>query len=88
MRLGVKGVLEGLIRVLRGSRGGYWLVTKHQDIVHIVKSPALFSVQSGVLLDDPPPGRGSPSGSARSGWIGSARCRSRSSPRGEAAFSI
>lgn len=35
--------------------GGYWLVTRHQDIVQIAKSPTLFSVQSGVLLDDPPP---------------------------------
>jgi cholest-4-en-3-one 26-monooxygenase len=37
------------------SAGGYWLVTRHADIVHIARQPTLFSVERGVLLDDLPP---------------------------------
>ena len=37
------------------STGGHWLLFQQRDIDHVLQSPALFSSNSGPLLDDFPP---------------------------------
>lgn len=40
----------------RPEAGGFWAVTRYHDVVHVLRTPALFSSwRGGVLLDDPPP---------------------------------
>lgn len=36
-------------------KDGFWLVTKHRDIVHIEKNPLLFSSHHGLTLANAPP---------------------------------
>ncbi len=47
---------------------GFWLVTRHKDILHIEKNPALFSSHYGLtLVDAPPAPAGSPWSMVRDG---------------------
>ncbi len=36
-------------------KNGFWLITKHRDIVHIEKNPVCFSSHFGLTLADTPP---------------------------------
>jgi cholest-4-en-3-one 26-monooxygenase len=39
---------------------GFWLITRHADIVHIEKDPALYSSHQGLTLADAPPATAGP----------------------------
>src|SRR6185312_2288199 len=39
----------------RAEGEGFWLITKHKDVVQIERNPALFSSHYGLTLADPPP---------------------------------
>src|SRR5690242_20210606 len=38
------------------ARGGFWAVTRHADVVTVLRTPASYSSFRGsILLEDPPP---------------------------------
>jgi cholest-4-en-3-one 26-monooxygenase len=41
-------------------KDGFWLITRHSDIVHIEENPALFSSHFGLTLADAPPATNGP----------------------------
>jgi cytochrome P450 len=45
------------VSLQRDGRGKpFWAITRYHDVVHVLRTPTLFSSwQGGVLLDDPPP---------------------------------
>jgi cholest-4-en-3-one 26-monooxygenase len=56
------GIPHALFRELRADdpvawrAGGYWAVTRHRDVMTVLRTPEVFSsARGGVLLDDPPP---------------------------------
>jgi cholest-4-en-3-one 26-monooxygenase len=37
-----------------GPGGGFWLLTRHKDVLHVQKNPAIFSSHQGLTLSDIP----------------------------------